>query len=113
MPKSFDTDKTPWLFTPHGEGEMNDYFSADHSKAIAETSKEVLASLSESRDRLSGEVWYDFCYNQRRYKLTLMKFADTIVRADVTIKNIKSRLMKSEMENIELKQRIKELEGKK
>ena len=111
--KPFDTDKTPWLFTPHGEGELNEYFNADHSKAIAETSKEVIASLSESRDRLSGEVWYDFCYNQRRYKLTLMKFADTIVRADVTIKNIKSRLMKSEMENIELKKRIKELEGKK
>lgn len=111
--KPFDTDKMPWLFTPHGDGELNEYFSTDHSKIIAETSKEVLASLSESRDRLSGEVWYNFCYNQRRYKLTLMKFADTIVRADVTIRNIKSRLMKSEMENIELKQRIKELEGKK
>ena len=112
MPKSFDTDKTPWLFTPHGEGEMNDYFSADHSKAIAETSKEVLASLSESRDRLSGEVWYSFHYNHRRYKLTLLRFADIIVRADVTIKLIKSAFMKSEMENRELKKRIRALERK-
>ena len=98
MPKRFDTEGTPFLFAPHSEGELDEYFSGDHEK---------------SRDRLSGEVWYNFCYNQRRYKLTLMKFADTIVRADVTIKNIKSRLMKSEMENIELKQRIKELEVKK
>ena len=45
--KPFDTDKMPWLFTPHGDGELNEYFSTDHSKIIAETSKEVLASLSE------------------------------------------------------------------
>ena len=50
--KPFDTDKMPWLFTPHGDGELNEYFSTDHSKIVAETSKEVLASLSESRDRL-------------------------------------------------------------
>ena len=43
--KPFDTDKMPWLFTPHGDGELNEYFSTDHSKIIAETSKEVLASL--------------------------------------------------------------------
>ena len=24
--KPFDTDKMPWLFTPHGEGELNEYF---------------------------------------------------------------------------------------
>ena len=113
MPKRFDSEGTPFLFTPHSEGELDEYFSGDHEKSVSAVAKDVIASLSESRDRLSGEVWYDFCYNQRRYKLTLMKFADTIVRADVTIRNIKSRLMKSEMENIELKQRIKELEGKK
>ena len=113
MPRNFDTEGTPFLFAPHSEGELDEYFSANHERSIATAAKEVIASLSESRDRLSGEVWYNFCYNQRRYKLTLMKFADTIVRADVTIRNIKSRLMKSEMENIELKQRIKELEGKK
>ena len=107
MPKRFDTEGTPFLFTPHSEGELDEYFSGNHEKSVSAVARDVIAS------RLSGEVWYDFCYNQRRYKLTLMKFADTIVRADVTIKNIKSRLMKSEMENIELKQRIKELEGKK
>lgn len=111
--KPFDTDKMPWLFTPHGDGELNEYFSTDHSKIIAETSKEVLASLSESRDRLSGEVCYEFHYNQRRYKYTLMKFADMLIRADVTIKRVRSALMKSEMENIKLKKRISELEGKK
>ena len=113
MPKRFDTEGTPFLFAPHSEGELDEYFSGDHEKSVSAVARDVIASLSESRDRLSGEVWYDFCYNQRRYKLTLMKFADTIVRADVTIKNIKSQLMKSEMEKIELKQRIKELEGKK
>ena len=40
--KPFDTDKMPWLFTPHGDGELNEYFSTDHSKIIAETSKEVV-----------------------------------------------------------------------
>ena len=83
--KPFDTDKMPWLFTPHGDGELNEYFSTDHSKIVAETSKEVLASLSESRDRLSGKLCYEFHYNQRRYKNTLLRFADMIVRADVTI----------------------------
>ena len=71
--KPFDTDKMPWLFTPHGDGELNEYFSTDHSKIIAETSKEVLASLSESRDRLSGKLCYEFHYNQRRYKYTLLQ----------------------------------------
>ena len=110
--KPFDTDRTPWLFTPHGKGELEEYFSADHSKAIAETSKEVIASLSESRDRLSGEVCYNFNYNQRRYRNTLLRFADMIVRADVTIKRIKSDFMKSEIENRELRERIQELERK-
>lgn len=41
--KPFDTDKMPWLFTPHGEGELNEYFSSDHSIVISETSKEVIA----------------------------------------------------------------------
>ena len=54
--KPFDTDKMPWLFTPHGDGELNEYFSTDHSKIIAETSKEVLASLSESRDKAVFEA---------------------------------------------------------
>ena len=67
--KPFDTDKMPWLFTPHGDGELNEYFSTDHSKIIAETSKEVLASLSESRDRLSGKLCYEFHYNQRNREL--------------------------------------------
>lgn len=113
MPKKFDTEGTPFLFLPHSEGELDEYFSGSHERTISAVARDVIACLSESRDRLSGEVWYEFNYNQRRYKLTLMKFADTIVRADVTIKHIKSQLMKSEMENIKLKQRIRELEGKK
>ncbi|MBP1535536.1 MAG: hypothetical protein IK999_15630 [Ruminococcus sp.] len=113
MPRKFDTEGTPFLFAPHSEGELDEYFSGSHEQSIQAVAKDIISCLSESRDRLSGEVWYDFNYNQRRYKLTLMKFADTIIRADVTIKNIKSRLMKSEMENIKLKQRIEELEGKK
>lgn len=113
MPRNFDAEGTPFLFAPHSEGELDEYFSGNHERSIATVAKEVIASLSESRDRLSGEVCYEFHYNQRRYKLTLMKFADTVVRADITIKHIKSQLMKSEMENMKLKQRIKELEGKK
>ncbi len=81
MPNRFDTEGTPFLFSPHSEGELDEYFSCDHEKSVSAVAKDVIASLSESRDSLSGEVWYDFCYNQRRYKLTLMKFADTIVRA--------------------------------
>ena len=91
--KPFDTDKMPWLFTPHDDGELNEYFSSDHSKIIAETSNEVIASLSESRDRLSGKLCYEFHYNQRRYKYTLLRFADMIVRADVSIKMLKKRIM--------------------
>lgn len=72
--KPFDTDKMPWLFTPHGEGELNEYFSSDHSIVISETSKEVIASLSESRDRFSGKLCYTFNYNQRRYRYTLLRF---------------------------------------
>ena len=41
--KPFDTDKIPWLFTPHDDGELDEYFSSDHSKIIAETSREVRA----------------------------------------------------------------------
>lgn len=112
MPEKFNTDGTPWLFTPHSEGELDEYFSADHTKAIAATSKEIIASLSESRDRLSGEMCYQFNYNQRRYKLTLLRFADIIVRADVTIKCIKKAFMESEMENRELRAKIRKLERK-
>ena len=112
MPEKFNTDGMPWLFTPHSEGELDEYFSAGHTKAIAATSKEIIASLSEIRDRLSGEVCYQFNYNQRRYKLTLLRFADIIVRADVTLKKIRSAFMKSEMENRELRARIRELERK-
>ena len=110
--KPYDTDKTPWLFTPHDDGELDEYFSSDHTKSVAETSRSIIGSLSESRDRLSGKVCYEFGYNQRKYKLTLLRFADIIIRADVTIKRIKSEFMKSELENRELRARIKELERK-
>lgn len=43
--KPFDTDRTPWLFTPHGDGELDEFFSSDHSKVIAETSQEVIANF--------------------------------------------------------------------
>ena len=110
MPKHIDTDCTPWLFTAHDDGDFDEYFRTDHSKAVAGTAKEILAGLSESRDRLSGKLCYNMTYNNRRHKLTLLRFADIIVRADVTIKLIKSAFMKSEMENRELKKRIRELE---
>ena len=110
MPNKFDTNVTPWLFIPHNEGELDEYFSADHTKAVADTSRKIIESLSESHDRLSGKVCYEFGYNQRKYKLTLLRFADIIIRADVTIKRIKSEFMKSELENRELRARIKELE---
>ena len=101
--KPFDTDRTPWLFTPHDDGELDEFFSSDHSKVIAETSQEVIASLSESRDRLSGKLCYTFNYNQRRYRNTLLRFADMIVRADVTAKKLKSRIMELDAENRELR----------
>ncbi len=110
--KTFDTDKTPWLFQPHGEGELNDYFSADHSKAIADTSRNIIDSLSESHDRLSGKVCYGFNYNQRRYKLTLLWFADMIVRADVTIKLLKSKIMELDIDNRELRKQLADRERK-
>lgn len=110
--KPFDTYSIPWLFNSHDEGELDEYFNSDHSKAIVETSRNIIESLSESRDRLSGRLCYEFHYNQRRYKLTLLKFADMIVRADVTIKKIKSAFMKSEMENRKLRKQIRELERK-
>ena len=110
--KPFDTDKMPWLFTPHGDGELNEYFSTDHSKIIADTSKQVLASLSESRDRFSGKLCYEFHYNQRRYKYTLLRFADLIVRADVSIKKLKKRIMELDIDNRELRKQLADMERK-
>lgn len=109
----FDTDKTPWLFNPHDEGELDEYFNSDHTQAIVETSHNIIESLSESRDRLSGKLCYEFHYNQRRYKLTLLKFADMIVRADVTIKKLHSRIMELDIENCELRKQLREMEDKK
>ena len=43
--KPFDTDKMPWLFTPHGDGELNEYFSTDHSKIIAGLQKKCLQAF--------------------------------------------------------------------
>ena len=110
--KPFDTDKMPWLFTPHVEGELNDYFSSDHSIVISETSKEVIASLSESRDRFSGKLCYIFNYNQRRYRYTLLRFADVIVRADVSIKMLKKRIMELDIDNRELRKQLADMERK-
>ncbi len=110
--KLFDTDKTPWLFTPHEDGELDEYFNSDHSKAIVETSRNIIESLSESRDRLSGRLCYEFHYNQRRYKLTLLKFADMIVRADVTIKLLRSKIMELDIDNRELRKQLADTERK-
>ena len=110
--KPFDTDKMPWLFTPHSEGELNEYFSSDHSIVISETSKEVIASLSESRDRFLGMLCYTFNYHQRRYRYTLLRFADMIVRADVTAKKLKSRNMELDAENRELRKQLAYMERK-
>ncbi len=55
--KPFDTDKTPWLFNPHEDGELDEYFNFDHTQAVAETSRNIIESLSESRNRLSGKLW--------------------------------------------------------
>lgn len=110
--KPFDTDKMPWLFTPHNDGELGEFFSSDHIKVIAETSQEVIASLSESRDRLSEKLCYTFNYNQRRYRYTLLRFADMIVRADVTAKKLKSRIMELDAENRELRKQLADMERK-
>ena len=110
--KPFDTDKMPWLFTPHDDGERDEYFSSDHSKIIAETSREVIASRSESRDRLSGKLCYTFNYNQRRYRNTLLRFADMIVRADVSIKMLKKRIMELDIDNRELRKQLADMERK-
>lgn len=112
MMKPFDTDRTPWLFTPHDDGELDEFFSSDHSKVIAETSQEVIASLSESRDRLSGKLCYTFNYNQRRYRYTLLRFADMIVRADVTAKKLKNRIIELDAENRELHKQLADMERK-
>lgn len=110
--KPFDTDKLPWLFVPHDDGELDDYFNSDHSKAIADTSRSIIDSLSESRDRLSGKVCYEFHYNQHRYKLTLLRFADMIVRADVTVKKLKSRIMELDIDNRKLRKQLADMERK-
>ena len=110
--KPFDTDKTPWLFNPHEDGELDEYFNSDHTQAIIETSHNIIESLSESRDRLSGKLCYTFNYNQRRYRYTLLRFADMIVRADVTAKKLKSRIMELDTENRELRKQLADMERK-
>ena len=101
--KPFDTDRTPWLFTPHDDGELDEFFSS---------SQEVIANLSESRDRLSGKLCYTFNYNQRRYRYTLLRFADMIVRADVTAKKLKNRIIELDAENRELRKQLADMERK-
>lgn len=105
-------NETPWLFAPHTEGELDEYFSASHEKAVTDAAREIVASLAESRDRLSGEVCYEYRYDKRRAKSMVLRFADLIVRADITIKQIHSLYMKSEMDNRTLKAKIMELEEK-
>ena len=101
--KPFDTDRTPWLFTPHDDGELDEFFSSDHSKVIAETSQEVIANLSENRDRLSGKLCYTFNYNQRRYRYTLLRFAE---------KKLKNRIIELDVENRKLRKQLADMERK-
>ena len=72
----------------------------------------MIASHSESRDRLSGKLCYQFNYNQRRYKNTLLRFADMIVRADVTIKMLKKRIIELDIDNRELRKQLSDMERK-
>ena len=110
--KQFDTDKIPWLFNPHDEGELDEYFNSDLTQTVVETSRNIIESLSESRDGLLERLCYEFHYNQRRYKLTLLKFADMIVRADVTIKLLRSKIMELDIDNRELRKQLADTERK-
>ena len=77
MMKPFDTDRTPWLFTPHDDGELDEFFSSDH-----------------------------------RYRYTLLRFADMIVRADVTAKKLKNRIIELDVENRKLRKQLADMERK-
>lgn len=46
--KPFDTDKTPWLFNPHEDGELDEYFNSDHTQAVIETSHNIINFRSVS-----------------------------------------------------------------
>ena len=60
----------------------------------------------------SGKLCYEFHYNQRRYKYTLLRFADMIVRADVSIKKLKKRIMELDIDNRELRKQLADMERK-
>ena len=97
----------PWLFLPHTMGELDEYFNESHEEAVARTAKEVISKLSEEHIHSTDDNSSDSLQN------LMLKYADIVLRADITIKQIHSKLMKSEMENAELRQRITELEEKK
>ena len=59
--KPFDTDRTPWLFTPHDDGELDEFFSEEE---IEKTSKRVLEA--EARRRLRKEL--EFAYQTQGYE---------------------------------------------
>ena len=105
----------PWLFLPHTMGELDEYFNKSHEEAVARTAKEVISKLSEEHIHSTDEIVYAFVVDNSRDSLQnmMLKYADIVLRADITIKQIHSKLMKSEMENAELRQRITELEEKK
>ena len=69
--KPYDTDKTPWLFTPHDDGELDEYFSSDHTKSVAETSRSIIGSLSqESSATDSTTISVDI--SSRSYNLQIL-----------------------------------------
>lgn len=105
----------PWLFLPHTMGELDEYFNESHEEAVARTAKEVISKLSEEHIHSTDEIVYAFVVDNGNDSLQnmMLKYADMVLRADITIKQIQSKLMKSEMENAELRQRITELEEKK
>ena len=104
----------PWLFLPHTMGELDEYFNESHEEAVARTAKEVISKLSEEHIHSTDEIIYAFVVDNSSDSLQNMMqiYADIDLRADFTIIQIHSKLMKSEMENAELRQQITELEEK-
>ena len=56
MPRNFDTEGTPFLFAPHSEGELDEYFSANHERSIATAGKD----LSKSNPEIAHKREYFF-----------------------------------------------------
>ena len=86
----------PWLFLPNTMGELDEYFNKSHEEAVARTAKEVISKLSEEHIHSTDEIVYAFVVDNSRDSLQnmMLKYADIVLRADITIKQIHSKLMK-------------------